>query len=378
MGFAGLAVDVGYWEYKERQQQNATDAAALGAAQQLLYTTCPNSSVATTAAQSDGANGGFAAGGRVSVVVSNPPTSGPFAADNCAVSVQISTANVASFFTRLFGQASGVTETTQAVATISANANGCIYLLNQSQQSIFNGDTVIAPSCAVLINDTATFNGDANFDAASIGYAGSAPIENGTAFTQATPAPMLTVADPCPEIVSCTYLTNNPPSSSSCVSQVYNGMATVTLYPGCYSSLIVNGCPNVTLSPGLYIFNGPTIFNGSNFTGTGVTLYVPANGTPPNFNGTQFSFSPPTSGNYTGVVYYQVPSNTLSPNFNGSSVGLSGLIYAPSANGVVFNGTSGGYLVVVVDSATFNGSAAYDLASPPPNGSLVHKAVLAQ
>jgi len=54
------------------------------------------------------------------------------------------------------------------------------------------------------------------------------------------------------------------------------------------------------------------------------------------------------------------------------------MIYAPGATAAIFNGTSGGYLVIVVGAATFNGSAAYDLASPPPNESIIQKAVLAQ
>ena len=46
MGFGGMAADVGYWRYQERQQQSATDAAAIGGAQQLLRSTCPNYAVA--------------------------------------------------------------------------------------------------------------------------------------------------------------------------------------------------------------------------------------------------------------------------------------------------------------------------------------------
>ena len=48
MGFGGLAVDVGYWEYQQREQQSATDAAAIGGAQQLVYAGCPSQSAAQT------------------------------------------------------------------------------------------------------------------------------------------------------------------------------------------------------------------------------------------------------------------------------------------------------------------------------------------
>ena len=81
MGFAGVAVDVGYWEYQQREQQNAADAAALGGAQQLLYSTtgCPNQSVANTAGQTDAANNGFVNGGNTTVTIANPSTIGVYA-----------------------------------------------------------------------------------------------------------------------------------------------------------------------------------------------------------------------------------------------------------------------------------------------------------
>ena len=56
------------------------------------------------------------------------------------------------------------------------------------------------------------------------------------------------------------------------------------LNPGCYNNLNLNGA-TVTMLPGTYVFNGGTNFNGASITGSGVTMYVTASGTPPNFNG---------------------------------------------------------------------------------------------
>ncbi|MGA7354760.1 MAG: pilus assembly protein TadG-related protein [Candidatus Cybelea sp.] len=382
MGFAGIAVDVGYWEYQQREQQNAADAAALGGAQQLLYSTtgCPNQSAANTAGQADAANNGFANGGNTTVTIANPSTIGTYAGQSCAVSALITRKGVGSWFTRLFGFAKGATETTQAVATLTANSSGCIYLLSASTSTNFNGANVQSPSCGILINDTANFNG-ATVNAKSIGYAGAAPNENGATFTNASPAQMLPVLDPCPEIAGCGYVTSNPPALTNCQNVNDNGL-TVT-FPGgatptCFNNLNLNGA-TATFKPGLYIFNGGTNFNGASLSGSGVTFYVTANGTPPNFNGvSSANFTPPTSGNYTGVLYYQVPSNTQSPNFNGANVSFSGLVYAPGATSVNFNGASGGYLVLVVGAANFNGSSAYDFGQPPAGGSLIKTAVLAQ
>ncbi len=383
MGFGGMAVDVGFLLYQHRQQQTATDAAALAAARQLIATNCANTAAVAAAADTDAADNGFTNGvGNVTVTVTNPPPAGgPYAGNACAAQVQIARKAVQTFFTRLFGFANGMAETTQAIAQASGNSQGCVYLLSTTTASIFNGDTWTGPSCSVLMNDTATFNGDSKFQAPYIGYAGGAPIENGSTFTAATPAPMLPVADPCPEIAGCSGLAANPPATSNCNSVTYNGLSSVTIPSGCYNSIVVNGCQNVTFqSGGTFVFNGTTIFNGAqNVSGSGVTLYVTANGTPPTFNGIpSISLSPPTTGSSAGVLYYQVPQNGQSPIFNRVSSSISGLIYAPGATNAIFNGTSGGYVVIVVGAATFNGSASYDFASPPPNGAFIRKGILGE
>ena len=118
--------------------------------------------------------------------------------------------------------------------------------------------------------------------------------------------------------------------------------------------------------------------NGAVITGTGVTIYVTASGNAPNWDNQSVTLSPPTTGNYAGVLYYQVPSNSSGMNFNGPNVNLSGLIYAPNSNSVNFDGANGNYVVLVVGSANFNQNTAYDFASPPPGQALVKHAVLAQ
>jgi hypothetical protein len=376
MGFAGIGVDVGYLEYRQQAQQTATDAAAAGGAEALLHAGCPNPTAASAAAIANAANNSFPNAGNVSVLPNNPPLTGPFASNPCAVSVTITTQHVATFFSRLFGYASGMPESTLAVAEVTSTGAGCIFLLSMTVQTNFNGGNINASQCGMLINDSANFNG-ATVHVLNIGYAGQAPNENGATFTEGIPAPMLPITDPCPEITGCAYLTANPPSTSGCSS--FNGNGYIgTLNPGCYSNLNLNGA-HVTLNPGTYVFNGGTNFNGASVTGTGVTMYVTAAGTPPNFNGVQsMTLSPPTTGGQQGVLYYQVPSNTQPPNFNGTTETLSGLVYAPGATSVNFNGAGGGYLVLVFGAANFNGSITQDFATPPPGQSLIKQAVVAQ
>ncbi len=122
---------------------------------------------------------------------------------------------------------------------------------------------------------------------------------------------------------------------------------------------------------------GSSNFNKASVTGNGVTLYIPA-GASTNFNKVDsLTLSPPTTGNYAGVAYYQVPSNSNDVNFNGSSTSISGLIYAPAA-AMNYNGSQGGYTVVIAAYANFNNSNGEDFGTPPPGGSLLKNVVLAQ
>jgi hypothetical protein len=376
MGFGGVAVDVGFLEYRQQAQQNATDAAAAGGAEALLHAGCPNQTAATTAADLDASSNGFPAGGSVTVTVQNPPTSGPYDGNNCTVYVQVSAENVPTFFEKLFGYKTA-TETTQAAASITAaNQGTCIYLLSTNSWSSFNDATVDAPGCSIAINYSADFNGG-TITSPSIGYAGPSPNMGGTDFTQGSPAPMLPVADPCTEIAGCAYIAANAPPIAGCQGYNSPNSGSVTLQPGCYSYMNLNGAA-ITFAPGLYVLDGNFNNNNSTITGSGVTMYVPAGANGPNFDNQTVTLTPPTSGNYTGVLYYQVPSNTSSINFNGPNVSLTGLIYAPGSTSVNFDDQAGTYVVLVFGAMNFNENSAYDLATPSPGQSLIKKAVVTE
>ncbi len=109
-----------------------------------------------------------------------------------------------------------------------------------------------------------------------------------------------------------------------------------------------------------------------------MTFYIPAGANPPNFDNESVNLSPPTTGNWANVLYYQVPSNTAGTNFNGPNVNMRGLVYCPGANSMNFDGAAGNYLVIVSGSANFNGNTANVFASPPPGQSLIKTAVLGQ
>jgi hypothetical protein len=87
------------------------------------------------------------------------------------------------------------------------------------------------------------------------------------------------------------------------------------------------------------------------------------------------SWSAPSTGNTAGVLFYQVPVNTVDPNFSANSR-FSGLLYFPTVDGnvqSVFNA----YSVLVFGNLHFHG-VNRTFASPPPNGSLIQEAAVAE
>lgn len=373
MGFGGMAVDVGYWRYHQREQQSAADAAALGGAQQLIFSGCPNQTAAQTAAQNDASNNGFVNGTNgVTVTANNPPLSGPFASNNCAVTATVDSSKVATFFTRVFGH-NLIEETTQATAAVVADGPGCFFALGVGQNTNFNGANVQATKCSFFLNGSANFNG-ATINAGTIGEANYGGSNNGGTFSSATPAPMLPVADPCPEIAPCAAMASGPPSTSPCTgSYAGNGV----LSPGCYNNLNLHN-QNVTMSGGTYVFKGSSNFNGASINGSaGVTIYIPS-GASTNFNMvSQLTLAPQTTGPYAGLTYYQAPGNTNTVNLNSSSSNVSGMIYAPSAQ-LNYNGAQGQYTVIVASFVNFNSSSTEDFGAPPSDASLIKTVVLSQ
>ncbi len=181
---------------------------------------------------------------------------GPYAGVNCAVSVEINVPQTTTWFLKLFNAPSGMPITTQAVALMENNNPGCIFLLNPSVAVTFTGANISASSCALA--DERHRQRQWREIAMSRRLAmpaarclRAAPTRN------ATPTPMVPMADPCPDITGCANIAANPPSSSGCTALTQSGG---TISPGCYSSLALSGA--ITLSPGTYVLTGTTSLTG--------------------------------------------------------------------------------------------------------------------
>lgn len=376
LGFAGISVDVGFFEYRQQAQQSATDAAALGAAEQLVHSGCPSQASARAAGTADAASNGFLNAGNTTVTVNNPPTSGAYSGNHCAVSVSINTSSIPTYFSKFFGSnfASGATETTQAVGLVSYTGPGCIYLLSTTVQSDMTNLHINSPTCGIDINDSANFS-NSTIAAASILYAGTGNNTSGTTFVDATPAPSLPFSDPCPEIPGCNYLANNPPPMTNCSQE--NTNSGVTLQgPVCYSSLQLGGsgvtvCGVIALT-GQFHLNGATVSSCS----SGVTFYMANGVSDTNFSTATLNLAAPTSGNTAGVLFYRVPSQSSAVDYSTCTCNLTGVVYYPTADVNVSN-VGANYTVLIFGQGNFSTSSTFDDAIPT-GGSYVGRAVLAQ
>jgi hypothetical protein len=390
MGFAGLSVDVGFLEYKQQAQQSATDAAAVGGAEAAYADGCQSSTAATSAAKADATLNGFtnagngtvgSSGGMV-VTVNNPPATGVYANNACAVSVSITNPTVQTFFSKVLTGTDSVPETTQAVGYASQNNAGCIWLLTTAQQSDMSNAHIQAPGCNIYINDSANMS-NSTINAAYIGYGSGTNNTSGTTFTTATPSAMSQVSDPCPQMPGCAYLTANPPPTTGGTVGSFTGNGTIgqanttTLY----SSLNVSGSGNVIC--GLVEITGTQIQingNGTSVTScaSGATIAMSSATSNINLSGNPtITITSPSTGNTRGVVLWRPSSQANAVNMSGCTCALTGLLYFPSAQ-VNYSTASGAYSVMVFGQGNFSTSTGLNLGSPPPNGTVALKATLAE
>ncbi len=396
MGFAGLSVDVGFLEYKQQAQQSATDAAAMGGAEAAYANGCQSSTAATSAAKADATlngytnagNGALGTSGGMVVTVNNPPASGVYASNTCAVSVAITNPTVQTFFSKVLTGVNSMPETTQAVGVASQNNPGCIWLLSTSLgQSNLSNSTMAAPGCDIYINYNANMS-NGTINAAYIGYGVSGNNTSGTTFTNATPAPMQQISDPCPQMPGCAYLTNNAPTCSGWINgSNYSGNMTLGAAntTTCYTSLSMSNTSGAGATMcGLIVVGdgGGSVaqlhLNNATITScaSGVTIEMGSNTSDTNFSNAILTLAAPTTGNTRGVVLWRNPSQTNSVNLSAGTFTFTGLLYFPTSQ-VNYSSGGGTYNNLVFGQANFSTSG-LSLGSPPPNGTVALKATLAE
>jgi hypothetical protein len=381
IGAAGLAVDVGYHQYKQRLQQSATDSAAIAATAEHIAGTDIQK-----AALLNAASNGFtdtrtgtdcATEETICVEATSPPSTGSYTTNNNAVQVTIASEQPTFFERMIPGLSSKVKITTRAVGLAAAGStNPCLITTNPAQNTNFNDDTVKAPNCTFNIDGTGSFHG-ADMSVGAVDCVSASACSN---LSSPPPTVTLPASDPCMSIPGCVTLTNSPPNASGCGSYSVpdGGSATAS----CYNNLTLNG--SVTLSQGLYVVTGQLNANKATVTGTGVTIYLAQNATM-NFNQAQLTLSACTStpsclnGAEPNVLFYQVPSNTNDINFNlAQSTNFSGLLYFPNSQVNVNQDFGTGYTLMVFGYANFNKGNYNFSGLSGPGGPIVLVPVLAE
>jgi Flp pilus assembly protein TadG len=331
-----FGVETGYWFYRQASLQGAADAAAYAAA--IEARAGSSSTVVTAAATTAAAADGFStANGTIQIV--NPYATG---GGNTSVKVLL-TRTEKRYFSQIF-TTSPIQTSARAIATFSTSANACIVALDKSASSavLFSGNSSLTlTSCNVMANSisasSVTAQGSATVSVPCIMTAGGVSLTANV--TQTGCASSLTqlpqVADPFKDVPA-------PTASGNCKNGNGN-----TLQPGNYCSGM-NLSGNVNLNPGTYYVSGDIKINANaNISGSGVTIYLAGSSSITINGNATVNLSAPTTGTYSGILFYGDPTNTASVNnkFNGTAASkLTGALYFPTQDVSYlgnFSGTSG-------------------------------------
>lgn len=403
LGAIGMAVDVGHLRFVKHKLQKAADAAALAAGLEIRV--C-GSNITCTTMQTAASNAIVENGMTVDNLRTNcaaPPATGltltvnrpvcsqgssdPNAGKNPYVEVVVSSVE-RTYFARLLGW-DNVRVTARSEA--GRGSGPCIYALDQSAPAaIWILAGIAVKSNCTIIDESA----DSAALACVVGAFLTAPKVNvtggvgsllcGLSTTPRTNIPRPTPADPLaylpkPTVGSCGVTTASPYTGSPNPVNILL-FGTYVFNPGVYCggiSITAGVATNITFNPGVYILKSNTSILGiqqgglvitlsllSSITATGVTFYNvgPYGGisitAPAALGLSTVKLSAPTSGVYSGVLFFQDPGNTSTGTFVANLVQgskMEGAIYLPNASvsyGV--SAISSSYNILVAKTISFN------------------------
>jgi Flp pilus assembly protein TadG len=353
IGAAGFGVETSYWYYSSLKLQATADAAAYaGALEKVAGSDTPT--IVTASTQSAMSNGL----GTGTIVVNTPPASGPNTTKN-AVEVIVSQ-NLDRIFTAIFSQ-SKVPENARAVAVITDASKACVLALNPSapQAALFSGNTSVSlTGCSVmsdsLASDAIKLQGSASLKADCLIAVGGVSLSSTpTTVCSAPITQALPVSDPFASLPA--------PAASNPCQNVNGNKSSQTIQPGTYcSGMDLNG--NVTLSPGVYVVQGNLKINANAaISGSGVTIFMAGSSTVSMNGNATVTLSAPTSGTYSGVLFYGDRTGTsASSTFNGTANSLlTGDLYFPKQMVSYLGNFSGqnGCTQVVADTVQWSGNS---------------------
>ena len=387
IGSAGLASDTIQWALWKRQLQRAADSGAMAGVYAIVQDDGGRTNVSGAVDRDLNFNNHV---NYTYTKVVGAPTSGTYASDPYAVSVQLSVQKSLGFSGMFLNYTPTITAT--GVATVVPSGTYCVISLeNQAVTGIdATGSTNVNLGCGMITNSVsmsaAVATGSSSVAASPIAAVGGIPAS--THWGSGTVLQPFTVEQPDP------FANVNPPAQSSCNSGVTvnpsevrtdtnNSTATTSddaLSPGCYTSLNLKG--TVTLKPGIYYLDGGdfTVNSGAVINCDGCTIIM-SNRDPSsnsigdvdlNGNAT-INMTATTSGTYAGLLFYQdrraASDNDIKINGNSSSK-FQGAFYFPKAD-LTFNGSAGmitNCMQIVAKDVTFTGNSAINNTCPAGSG----------
>ena len=349
LGLVGLGVETGLWYTAKRDAQTQADAAALSGAFERRRSN-PEYSVVSAAALQEAVRNGFINVSPNTIVINNPPTTGPNQGIQSAVEVIIAEPQTLLFSSL---NLNALSVRARSVAAVETTGTACVLALHPDAASAIHnqGNPTISMDGCILAansNDSSAIDigGSANIDADGLWTAGAVDIgSNATVTLDEEPTiNAWPLADPYESLTidafgGCDYsdtafsnvtLTIDP--GVYCGGIDFGANAIITLNPGTYyidegdlrmaaSAVVRCSCPNpedgvtfVLTSSGSVNNIGTVVING----GADVLLRAPTADADP----------------FKGILVYQdrqAPPSGTAVKFNGGSdMLLTGAIYIPN------------------------------------------------
>jgi hypothetical protein len=334
MSMVAIALDGGMLLDRRRSCQAAADSAAMAAAENLYYNWQANSGTdpkgdAAAEAKANASANGFNNDGVSSIVTVNiPPLTGNFAGQAGYAEVIIQY-NLPRGFSGILGSGDMPVKA-RAVARglwVPFN-NGIIVLHPTAADALFangNGSTPVKGANIIVDSNN-------SMAAVTVGNAVISDVGKGTYIVGNNPGysgnfqgTVLTGQYPVPDPLA--YLPQPNPATMT-VQTVPSGTS-ITLNPGEYvGGLSFSGQTSVTMQPGIYYMQGGSFsFSGQGtLTATGVMIFSDQ-GLSVTGQGA-VTWSPPTSGIYKGISYFQSRTSTATALVAGNGLyNVTGTFY---------------------------------------------------
>jgi hypothetical protein len=362
LGVVAIVADGGALMSDRREVQRAADDAALAAAVDLFtnwnknHGTDPNDTAYNSAFTTAKANG-FANDGTKSVVTVNiPPLSGPFTGKNGYAEVLI-TYNQCRFFSSIWGSgalqvkaravARGTyTPASPGILVLDPTDNNTLNVTATGNVTVTGGGSIDVDSQSANGGATTTNAGNIVADTINLSDGKFNSSNTGTLIgtvnynVPPTPDPLAGLPPPAQPAFPTAPATTPGLNYSTSQGVNYSGSGTLNLYPGYYEGISVTGSGSVVLngnpdgSPAIYFLgsHGLSVTNQGGITGSNLMLYNSGGGAVSLTGSGTMSLSPPTSGTYQGITFYQNRTSNKDVSITAQgNMNMSGTFYAADA-----------------------------------------------